>query len=245
MRKQWIFISGSQSAVIRIIIPPASIREHLTVTDNTDPWSVYIPRIHQIIQLNYVGLFGYVGNGGKICNLTLTDSLIQTTGSNRGNYAGPFAGDAYDLENCHATSTVRISGRNYVGGLAGYLDHSAYRCSSAATVVSEGNTVGGLFGTVQSNSSTAVSECFFSGSVTGVNLVGGIAGSLYNGGTLSDIYCTGSAEATAAAGAAGGITGTFRSGTDPQRICMRKCNGSKCRKCGSKAGVGERTEDPG
>lgn len=162
---------------------------------------------------NYVGLFGYVGNGGKICNLTLTDSLIQTTGSNRGNYAGPFAGDAYDLENCHATSTVRISGRNYVGGLAGYLDHSAYRCSSAATVISEGNTVGGLFGTIQSNSSTAVSECFFSGSVTGVNLVGGIAGSLYNGGTLSDIYCTGSAEATAAAGAAGGITGTFRSGT--------------------------------
>ena len=46
-----------------------------------------------------------------------------------------------------------------------------------------------------------------------MNLVGGIAGSLYNGGTLSDIYCTGSAEATAAAGAAGGITGTFRSGT--------------------------------
>lgn len=155
------------------------------------------------------GMFGYAKKDSKISNLTLSDSKISGTG----NYTGGIAGEAYDMENCHVTGTVTVSGAAYVGGVSGYQDGTITRCSNAAVVVATGNNVGGVTGYVQSNASTAMTECFNTGSVTGNSVVGGLTGNLYNGGTISACYNTGAVTATAAAGTAGGLVGSFRYGT--------------------------------
>ena len=159
--------------------------------------------------IGYTGMFGYATTGSKISNLTLSDSKISGTGS----CTGGIAGDAYDMENCHVTSTVTVSGAKYVGGVSGYQDGTITRCSNAAVVVATGSYVGGVTGRVQSNATTAMTECFNTGFVTGSSAVGGLTGELYNGGTISACYNTGAVTAEAAAGTAGGLVGNFRSGT--------------------------------
>lgn len=159
---------------------------------------------------NYVGLFGYVGTDSKISNLTITDSKIEASGSNRGNNVGAIAGNAYDIENCHVTDSVTVTGSNYVGGVAGSVDNSITASSNAGTVTATANRAGGVTGRVQSNKTTAMTECYNSGSVKGASFVGGLVGDLYNGGTISDCYNTGTITATT--GVAGGLTGNFRSG---------------------------------
>ena len=156
---------------------------------------------------NYVGLIGYAGNNSKICNLTLKNSSISSTGNN----VGAIAGDAYVVENCHVFDTD-VHGKDTVGGIAGTVDEAIVQSSSAANVT--GNSyVGGVAGRIQSNKSSAMSECFNTGSVTGASVVGGLTGNLYNGGTITDCYNTGSVTATSSSGAAGGLLGIFRSGT--------------------------------
>lgn len=154
------------------------------------------------------GMFGYAKKDSKISNLTLSDSKISGTG----NYTGGIAGEAYDMENCHVTGTVTVSGAAYVGGVSGYQDGTITRCSSAAVVVATGSYVGGVTGYVQSKATTAMTECFNTGSVTGNSAVGGLTGNLYNGGTISACYNTGAVTARAAAGTAGGLVGNFRYG---------------------------------
>lgn len=161
---------------------------------------------------NYVGLFGYAGTNSKISNLTITDSKIEASGSsNRGKYVGAVAGDAYDVENCHVTDSVTVTGRQYVGGVAGYIDNSITTSSNAGTVTATANRAGGVTGCVHSSKTTAMTECYNSGSVKGVSLVGGLVGDLYNGGTISDCYNTGTVVATT--GMAGGLVGNFRLGS--------------------------------
>ena len=154
------------------------------------------------------GMFGYAKKDSKISNLTLSDSKISGTGD----YTGGIAGEAYDMENCHVTGTVTVSGAKYVGGVSGYQDGTITQCSSAAVVVATGSYVGGVTGYVQSKATTAMTECFNTGSVTGNSAVGGLTGNLYNGGTISACYNTGAVTARAAAGTAGGLVGNFRYG---------------------------------
>ena len=156
---------------------------------------------------NYVGLIGYAGTNSKICNLTLKNSSISSTGNN----VGAIAGDAYVVENCHVFDTD-VHGKDTVGGIAGTVDKAIVQSSSAANVT--GNSyVGGVAGRIQSNDSSAMSECFNTGSVTGASVVGGLTGNLYNGGTITDCYNTGSVTAKASSGTAGGLLGNFRYGT--------------------------------
>lgn len=70
-------------------------------------------------------MFGYAGTGSMISNLTLADSIINGTA----NYTGGIAGDAYDMQNCHVLKSVTVTGTQYVGGVAGYVDHSISKCS--------------------------------------------------------------------------------------------------------------------
>lgn len=159
--------------------------------------------------INGTGMFGYAKKDSKISNLTLSDSKI----SGAGNYTGGIAGGAYNMENCHVTRTVTVSGAAYVGGVSGYQNGTITRCSNAAVVVATGNNVGGVTGYVWSDATTAMTECFNIGSVKGNSVVGGLTGNLYNGGTISACYNTGAVTATASAGMAGGLVGIFRYGT--------------------------------
>lgn len=151
-----------------------------------------------------IGMFGYAGTGSMISNLTLADSIINGTA----NYTGGIAGDAYDMQNCHVLKSVTVTGTQYVGGVAGYVDHSISKCSNAATVTASSSNVGGITGNMNGRNMLA---CYNSGTITGASLVGGLAGALYSGGTIDSCYNTGTVKATK--GVAGGLLGNFRSGT--------------------------------
>ena len=148
-------------------------------------------------------MFGYAGTGSMISNLTLADSIITGTAK----CTGGIAGDAYDMQNCHVLKSVTVTGTQYVGGVAGYVDHSISKCSNAATVTASSSYVGGVTGYMFGETMLA---CYNSGTITGASLVGGLTGCIYNNGTVDSCYNTGKVTAS---GAAGGLLGSFRSGT--------------------------------
>lgn len=151
-------------------------------------------------------MFGYADKGSMISNLTLADSIITGTA----NYTGGIAGDAYDMQNCHVLKSVTVTGTQYVGGVAGYVDHSISECSNAATVTASSSKVGGITGHMFGQT---MLKCYNTGSVTGASLVGGLTGCIYNNGTVDSCYNTGAVIATSPKGIAGGLLGSFRYGT--------------------------------
>lgn len=155
---------------------------------------------------NGIGMFGYAGKDSKISNLTLADSIINGTAK----YTGGIAGDAYDMQNCHVLKSVTVTGTQYVGGVAGYVDHSISECSNAATVTASSSKVGGITGHMFGQT---MLKCYNTGSVTGASLVGGLTGCIYNNGTVDSCYNTGAVIATSPKGIAGGLLGSFRYGT--------------------------------
>ena len=131
----------------------------------------------------YVGLFGYA-IGEYIKNLTLANSDI--TGKD---YVGGIVGSAShsaNIENCHVTSDVTVSGQFNVGGIVGV--HSTIQgCTSAATV-SGSEYVGGILG---HGTNSTVRDCLYLGnSVTATSnrSVGAIVGN-YEG-TMDNNYHT-------------------------------------------------------
>ena len=76
----------------------------------------------------------------------------------------------------------------YVGGVAGYVDHSISECSNAATVTASSSKVGGITGHMFGQT---MLKCYNTGSVTGASLVGGLTGCIYNNGTVDSCYNTG------------------------------------------------------
>ncbi len=160
------------------------------------------------------GLFGYVGTGGSIHDLTLEDSVITGNGSYYGGIAGDLKGT---VANCHVADTVSVVGKAYVGGIVGELDTGGKvsACSNAGSVkdTGTGGNTGGIAGRVYSSLSNALTDCANTGTVSGYRYVGGIAGTVYMGGTLYNVYSTGTVTATdTVAGAAGGLAGNLRSG---------------------------------
>ena len=166
----------------------------------------------------YAGLFGYIGSGGTVKDLTLEGVQITTTHS-EGN-AGGVAGWSYGtLENCSVSGSVIGRGKNsIVGGVVGSQNGGFLTgCSSSATV-NAGNTAGGVAGsTMQAATLTA---CYATGDVTLEsinqygNFAGGVVGSNGPSSTLQACYAwgnvTGSGSGTIYAG---GVTGTNDLGT--------------------------------
>ena len=68
----------------------------------------------------YAGLFGYIGSGGKVKDVTLEN--VQITNDNSSGYAGGVAGwSDGTLENCSVSGSVSGSGMNgFAGGVVGY-----------------------------------------------------------------------------------------------------------------------------
>ncbi len=165
------------------------------------------------------GLFGVLGDGGEIRNVT-------TAGSSKANkYAGGICGTLYSetakIVNCHNTATITAT-QNGAGGLVGQLYKgqilSDSTLSNSGTVTAE-SQAGGLVGYVGSDSSIIVSGSIINtGAVTATT--GGQAGGLIGDGgsnTFSiyaddDILNTGEITAKgsdAAGGLIGKSTGTL------------------------------------
>ena len=162
----------------------------------------------------YAGLFGYIGSGGKVKDVTLEN--VQITSDNSSGYAGGVAGDSWGtIENCSVSGSV--SGTTFAGGVVGsQWGGSITGCNSSATVKGV-IFAGGIAG--ETNSGASLTGCYATGDVTvendGTNNshAGGVVG--YNGGgTLTACYATGSVTGSGSGTIyVGGVTGDNASGT--------------------------------
>ena len=129
---------------------------------------------------NYVGLIGYLGSGGKVQNVTLTD--VSVTGYW---YVGGVVGanDKGTVTACTASGS--ISGSSRVGGVVGYNGGTVTACYATSDV--SGYSDGG--GVAGRNYYGTVTGCTSSGSVSGSLNVGGVVG--YNYGIVTACYWSG------------------------------------------------------
>ena len=101
--------------------------------------------------VNYAGLFGSLANA-SICNLTLRDSSIVSSGYHVGAFVGNTGASPETLCNLHVVDTT-VEGKYAVGGIVGYASAgSGYTitlcCSSVqgATITGTQYGVGGVVG---------------------------------------------------------------------------------------------------
>ena len=166
----------------------------------------------------YAGLFGRIGSGGKVKDVTLKDVKIE---SNNGmGCVGGVAGWSYgNIENCSVSGSVSGSGMNGVaGGVVGYQSGGFLTgCSSSATV-NAGNTAGGVAS--MTDSGATLTACYATGDVTlesinpGSNFAGGVVG-VNTVSTLKACYAWGSVTGSKSSGTVyvGGVTGQNVEGT--------------------------------
>ena len=163
----------------------------------------------------YAGLFGRIGSGGTVKNVTLKDVKIESNHSS-GNVGG-VAGWSYgNIEYCSVSGSV--SGTTFAGGVVGsQWGGSITGCSSSATV-NAGNTAGGVVG--GTNNGATLTACYATGDVTleSINQYGTFAGGVVGtngGGILTACYAWGSVTGSKSSGTVyvGGVTGSNDLGT--------------------------------
>lgn len=122
----------------------------------------------------YIGLFGTIGEAGRVHDLTLSDCLFSTNG-----YSGAFAGKLYGkIENCVSAAKVEVSKANYAGGFAGiaYADSEITGCTFKGNVKGiDRSDIGGFIG---GGTDITISNSTSEGTVEGTAYLGGFAGSM-------------------------------------------------------------------
>lgn len=143
---------------------------------------------------NYYGLFGVLGAGGTIRNLTVSGRVAITgIGSNScgiGGIVGQLGG-AGTIENC--TNRAAVSGNFNTAGIVGRVGSSGGTIRACANLgdISGSNSVGGIVGYAYYG--VTASHCYNRGAVTAeVSKAGGIVGYMdYSGAKFSSCYTTG------------------------------------------------------
>ena len=144
----------------------------------------------------YFGIFGFVGQFGKVQNVVLSNSTF--TGYNK---VGGIAGNCYGtVQNCRVENTVTINaGSNSatsLGGIAGYIGNystaKVIGCISTATVSNNGKSGCYYFGGIVGyHGSGTISDCLYTGStVIAADDKGAISGYMTSSATLSNNYYT-------------------------------------------------------
>ncbi len=163
-----------------------------------------------------VGLFGRVGMGGVISNITLTNvnmtGVLVTDGTDGG--AGGLVGWLYkaSISRGYTSGTINATGAaGYAGGLVGVargdasVNSTISDSGSSASVSSIGNA-GGLLGGVY-GSYAVIIRSFATGAVTATgNAAGGFVGLVDYPASFSQSYATGTVTG-GAGGSAGGFVG--------------------------------------
>ena len=172
-------------------------------------------------------MFGSIGTGAEVKNLTLVDCYIigndyvgglvgrndgtitnsGTEGFVGGNSRGVGGVVGYNegtVENCHASGNISGGGNsNYVGGVVGLNGGTVEKCYATGNV--GGNGVSYVGGVVGWNPGGTVEKCYATGNVSGSRYVGGVVGNSQNG-TVENCYAMG---AVSGADFVGGVVGTI------------------------------------
>ena len=174
----------------------------------------------------YAGLFGFLGEGGTIKNVSLTDSKITCSGNRV--YAGGVCGwNTGTIQNCYNTGEVSGASTSTfnpvnVGGVCGFNGGTIENCYNTGDVsgTSEYGFVyaGGVCGL---NDYGTIENCYNTGDVSGTCeygfvYAGGVCG-CNDFGTIQNCYNTGDVSGTGtrtdASGHAGGVCGCNDYGT--------------------------------
>jgi hypothetical protein len=151
---------------------------------------------------NFIGLFGSLGPGGQVRNLSIENAQIRGVW-----YAGILAGYIHTgtISNCSVNGSA--IGEKMIGGLAGHnLSGVITRCHANVTVKSIISDSGGLVGLTKYGT---ITECYVTGSIGSFYWVGGLTGYSESGAMLN-CYATGSVQGSYFVG---GLTGGNNSGT--------------------------------
>jgi len=173
-----------------------------------------------------IGLFGCVGEGGRLKNITLNNISItchanigalagnnsgvimncsaisgavagtSTFGTNTGGLVGYNTGQ---VEQCHAVVTV--NGPENIGGLVGYHENGTISQSYAEGPVTGSTSVGGFAGSAEYGQ---MINCFAAGSVTGIDTVGGFMGEGWTA-YVTNCYAVGSVSGDTSVGGLIGV----------------------------------------
>ena len=135
--------------------------------------------------MEYVGLFGVVGELGTVKNVGVLDSYFCGN-----NFVGGVAGlNLYGtVSNCYNTGTV--SGEAGVAGVVGANGGTVSNCYNTGAV--SGNV--GVGGVVGYNENGTMSNCYNTGIVSGNEYVSGVVGINDNGTVSNCYYLTGTAD---------------------------------------------------
>ena len=144
-----------------------------------------------------VGLFSNLRGGSYVKNLTIKNSYVTASQSDKFFGVGVFAGQSSsDFTNCAGENNIVSASRYATGGIVGYSNRGSFNGVHTSGSISGGKGLGGLVGWVFGD--TVFKNCWNGASVSGGNASGGIVGS---GGNYSDCY-------NCANLGSGGITGS-------------------------------------
>lgn len=158
---------------------------------------------------NYGTVGGIVGYqvGGTISNCTNNANISNNVQSlvYIGGIVGKSSGSISSCTNTGAINTVN----GYAGGIVGETSCSITSCTNSGTITASANYVGGIVGNISSvqgiSSFYSIISCNSSGSVSGKDCVGGIAG--YSLGGIQESNQTSSSATISGREFVGGIAG--------------------------------------
>ena len=161
----------------------------------------------------YLGLFGDLGEGGRIEKVGVVDSYVKGTGKDA-NVGGVCGYSGYDtsISNSYNTGSVEGGEKAYVGGVCGYSYGSLSNSYNTGSVTGTGQSayVGGVCG----YSDDPLSNSYNTGSVTGTGNnvhVGGVCG--WNDDSIFNSYNVGSITGTGQSAHVGGVCGYSKGGS--------------------------------
>ncbi len=144
-----------------------------------------------------VGLFSNLKGGSYVKNLTIKNSYVTASQSDKFFGVGVFAGQSSsNFTNCAGENNIVSASRYATGGIVGYSNSGSFNGVHTSGSISGGKSLGGLVGWVFGD--TVFKNCWNEARVSGGNASGGIVG---NGGSHSDLY-------NCANLGSGGITGS-------------------------------------
>lgn len=158
----------------------------------------------------FIGLFGVVGSGSKICNVGIVDSYFNGDWGIGGVCGYCISGG--EITNCYNAGTV-IGTRSNIGGVCGYNSGTITDCyntgnvSGTSTSDQEGR-VGGVCGiNIGHPNMSTITRSYNSGKVSGGYCVGGVCGANGWGYDAQIINCYNTGEVTGTKDDVGGICG--------------------------------------
>lgn len=161
---------------------------------------------------DYVGLFGEIGPGATIKDVTVDGFVTSPSGSCVGGIGGCVnaGADGISFTNCHNKATV--NGKDQVGGIVGFADNGAADalsftdCSNSGSITASAYYAGGIAGYLSAGYKKTLVNCVNSASISASNGVGGVVG---YGQYVNLSNCNNSGEITATSTAATGCQFSF------------------------------------